>query len=154
MERVRPAEQRDLGRCADLLDQAMVTAAERRGGPLLVAAGAPHRPSATELLDAWAQDQRRIVLAGLFEEAVVGLAIGRLPDGAGSAGHIDCCYVEPGARQVGVGGALVAGLLGWFAAHGCAGVDAAALPGDRSTKQLLEAAGFKARLLVLHRRLG
>jgi hypothetical protein len=34
---------------------------------------------------------------------------------------------------------------------GCRDVDALALPGDRLTKQRLEAAGFTARLLVLNR---
>ena len=33
-------------------------------------------------------------------------------------------------------------------------MDALALPGDRTTKQRLEAAGFTARLLTLSRRLG
>ena len=42
----------------------------------------------------------------------------------------------------------------WCTARGCTDVDALALPGDRSTKQRLEAAGFTARLLTLSRRLG
>jgi hypothetical protein len=49
---------------------------------------------------------------------------------------------------------MVGSLVDWFAAHGCTDVDAVALPGDRSSKQLLESSGFKARLLVLHRSLG
>lgn len=152
MERVRPAEQGDLARCAALLAQALDATAARRGGELLLGAGG--RPSATELIDEWAADRRRLVLAGLFDEVVVGLAAGRLPDAGKRAARIDCCYVEPQARQVGVGAALVEGLLDWFAAHDCHDVDAAALPGDRPTKQLLESSGFKARLLVLHRPLG
>jgi hypothetical protein len=44
--------------------------------------------------------------------------------------------------------------VGWCVAAGCEEVDALALPGDRSTKQRLEAAGFSARLLTLSRRLG
>ena len=39
------------------------------------------------------------------------------------------------------------------AARGCSDIDALALPGDRSSKQRLEAAGFVARLLTLNRRL-
>ncbi len=42
----------------------------------------------------------------------------------------------------------------WCAARGAGEVDALALPGDRTTKQRLEAAGFTARLLTLSRRLG
>jgi hypothetical protein len=41
----------------------------------------------------------------------------------------------------------------WCGTWGCTDVDALALPGDRSTKQRLEAAGFTARLLTLSRRL-
>jgi hypothetical protein len=69
-------------------------------------------------------------------------------------GRIECCYVEVGAREVGVGEALVNELLAWFSAEGCTDVDALALPGDRRTKQLYETSGFKARLLTLHRPLG
>ncbi len=152
MERVRPAEQGDLARCAELLTQALAGTVVRRGGELLVGAGG--RPSPDELIGAWVADRRRIVLAGLFDEVVVGLAAGRLPAPGERAARVDCCYVEPQARQVGVGSALVAGLLDWFSAHDCHDVDAAALPGDRPTKQLLESAGFKARLLILHRPLG
>jgi hypothetical protein len=52
-----------------------------------------------------------------------------------------------------VGGALLEGLVSWFAAAGCRGVDVSALPGDRETKNLLEATGFKARLITMHRTL-
>jgi hypothetical protein len=44
--------------------------------------------------------------------------------------------------------------VSWCEAEGCAEIDALALPGDRTTKQRLEAAGFTARLLTLSRRLG
>ena len=67
---------------------------------------------------------------------------------------IQCCYVETLARGVGVGSALMTSAVEWAAMRGCAEVDALALPGDRSTKQRLEAAGFTARLLTLSRRLG
>ncbi len=44
--------------------------------------------------------------------------------------------------------------VAWCTAMDCTDVDALALPGDRPTKQRLEAAGFTARLLTLSRRLG
>jgi hypothetical protein len=49
---------------------------------------------------------------------------------------------------------LMEAAVSWCAAQGCTEVDALALPGDRATKQRLEAAGFTARLLTLNRRLG
>ena len=54
---------------------------------------------------------------------------------------------------MGVGRALLDALVTWFAAAGCRGVDVTALPGDRATKNLLEASGFKARLITMHRTL-
>ena len=41
--------------------------------------------------------------------------------------------------------------LAWMAEQGCAGVDGTALPGDRGAKSFYESAGFKARLLTMHR---
>ncbi|MHB1584974.1 MAG: GNAT family N-acetyltransferase [Acidimicrobiales bacterium] len=155
MEQVRPAEGGDLARCGELLAEALERTAAQRGGELLVAAAVdPGGWSASDVVARWSADRRFRVLAGLIDDVVVGVAAGHLPGPDEPAGRIDCCYVEPAARQVGVGSALLAGLLDWFAGEGCADVDAAALPGDRSAKQLLESAGFKARLLVLHRRLG
>lgn len=115
----------------------------------------PHRPT----VEGWvAGGSSRVLLVGTFAGVTVGIAAGSLAGEVVSSnrrlGRVDWCYVEPGARQVGVGAALVEELLRWFGEHGCTDVDANALPGDRATKQLYETAGFKARLLTLHRQLG
>jgi GNAT superfamily N-acetyltransferase len=52
---------------------------------------------------------------------------------------------------VGVGRVLLDTLVAWLAGAGCRAVDVTALPGDRDTKNFLEGAGFKARLLTMHR---
>jgi hypothetical protein len=52
-----------------------------------------------------------------------------------------------------VGRALLDALVAWFETTGCRGVDINALPGDRATKNVLEASGFKARLITMHRTL-
>ena len=148
MEDARAARPDDLERCAVLLAGALDEFGRHRGGahvgPL----------DATTLLSTWStEDADRIFLVGTFDAAVVGLAAGRIDRAAAALGQIECCYVEPAARAVGVGSALTKALMDWFAARGCTEVDAIALPGDRSTKQLLEAAGFKTRLLVLRRSL-
>lgn len=101
----------------------------------------------------WARDEETLILLGELDEVPVGLAVGSVRRQGTALGQIRCCFVEPGGREVGLGGALVAVLLAWFRDQGCTDVDSLALPGDRLTKQLLESAGFKARLLVLHRRL-
>ena len=93
------------------------------------------------------------LLVGTIDRVVVGLAAGTILRGEPTVGRIECCYVEPAARGVGVGTEMVTALVAWFGERGCSDVDAVSLPGDRSMKQLLESTGFKTRLLVLHRSL-
>ncbi|HEX3333900.1 MAG TPA: GNAT family N-acetyltransferase [Acidimicrobiales bacterium] len=130
---------------------ALAAAATMRGGPALVGAATPET-----LVERWTHPDA-CLLVGEFDGAVVGvLGATTSPGGEGTAPRalVECCYVEAEARGVGVGAALMASAVEWGAARGCAEVDALALPGDRSTKQRLEAAGFTARLLTLSRRLG
>jgi len=149
VEAVRRATPPDLDRCRALVAEALAAAEDQRGGPLLVAAAT--RSDAADLVARWGGDEDARLFVGTFDGAVVGVAAGwARSDGPA---RIECLYVEPGARAVGVGAGLVEALVEWFRSRGCADVDAVALPGDRSTKQLLESAGFKARLLVLHRSL-
>lgn len=143
MERVRRATADDLDECAALLARARDELVGKRGAEQLLSV-----PRA-DVTRWWDAGPDRILLVGEFEEAIVGFAAGRV--GERGVGTVDCCYVRPEARRVGVGGALMAGLMEWFADAGCSEVDAAALPGDREAKQLYESAGFTARLLILHR---
>jgi GNAT superfamily N-acetyltransferase len=149
MESVRPATSADLARCAELLGHAAAEAGAQRGGAQLLGTASVIGAGA---LGVYLDDRdRRSLLVGEFEGAVVGVAAGRLDDP--SRGRVLWCYVEEGARGVGVGTALVADLARWFTEAGCTEMEAVALPGDRSTKQLYEASGLKARLLVMHRSL-
>jgi GNAT superfamily N-acetyltransferase len=121
-----------------------------RGGAALVG-----NASAQDLLDRWTGAEAHL-LVGEFDGVVVGvLGATVAPRAAGSPrrGLIECCYVEAGARGVGVGSALLQAAVDWCRSWECAEVDAVALPGDRATKQRLEGAGFTARLLTLNRRL-
>ncbi len=159
MEAVRPATASDTAACRRLLAEALAAVRRQRGGVALagVEGGDPTSGALDpdELLTSWlAPSNDRIVLVGLFSDEIVGLAAGRLGPGAASAGEVLCCYVEPAAREVGVGRALLDGLVAWFTARHCTEVDATALPGDRHTKQLYEAGGFTTRLLVLRRTAG
>lgn len=156
MEAVRRAEAGDLDRCRELLADAFDAVQGHRGAALLLAdRAAPETGLAGSLVERWDADPETEVLVGTFSDAVVGIAVGTLTRlGERRVGRIECFYVEPDARAVGVGQAMVGSLVEWFAAQGCTDVDAVALPGDRSSKQLLESSGFKARLLVLHRSLG
>jgi GNAT superfamily N-acetyltransferase len=157
VESVRAATAADADRCAALCRQALDEIGAKRGGALFarretgLVAKALLRPGGLARLLA---DRRRRVVLGMVDDAVVALAVGRV-DAVGEAavGIVDGCYVEPGARQVGVGRALLDALVAEFTAVGCRGVDMPALPGDRETKSLLEGAGFKARLITMHRSL-
>jgi GNAT superfamily N-acetyltransferase len=158
VEAARPAGREDAEACAQLCRRALEELEHQRGGALFarrhvgLVAKALLRPGG---LDGLLASARRRVLVGTIDQVVVGLAVGRLDDvGEALLGVVDGCYVEPEARGVGVGRALLDGLVGWFAASACRGVDATALPGDRRTKNFFEAAGFKARLLTLHHPLG
>jgi GNAT superfamily N-acetyltransferase len=111
--------------------------------------------SADELLARWVAPGAALYV-GVYEDATVGLAGATTftrRGGTRPSARIECCYVEPDARGVGVGGALMQALVEWCTSQGAGDVDALALPGDRSTKQRLEAAGFTARLLTLNRSL-
>ena len=151
MEQARPATVTDHAACARLLDEALTDSASMRGGPALVG-----DTTADELIARWSADGER---AGLFVGEYDGTVVGVLGVVAESAagvrrGRIECCYVEAEARAVGVGAALMEAAVSWCSEARCEEVDALALPGDRLTKQRLEAAGFTARLLTLSRRLG
>jgi GNAT superfamily N-acetyltransferase len=154
MEQVRPATPGDHGACARLLTAALADTAAARGGPALVGQITPEG-----LWQGWsatAGEDRGQIFVGEFEGAVVGLvAVSAHPavPGAPPRGFVECCYVEPEGRGVGVGAALLEAAVRWCEGRGCDEVDALALPGDRSTKQRLEGAGFSARLLTLSRRL-
>lgn len=154
MEAVRPARREDAGRCAELCAAALAGLVDQRGGPLYtrretgLVAKALLRPGG---LDRLLADPRRTFLVGTLDGVVVGVATGRVDTvGEAAVGVVDALYVEADARGVGVGRALLDAVVAALRAAGCRGVDVAALPGDRATKNLLEAAGFKARLLTLH----
>jgi GNAT superfamily N-acetyltransferase len=157
VEAARLAVRGDADRCGELCRQAVDSLQEVRGGALFsrretgLVAKALMRPGGIDRLLA---DGRRRVLVGTVDHVVVGMALGRI-DAVGDTGLgiIDACYVEPGARGVGVGRALLDDLMAWFRSSGCRGVDVTALPGDRQTKNFLEASGFKARLLTMHQSL-
>jgi len=147
MELARPALAADRQACTRLLAQALVAAATMRGGAALVGQATP-----ASLLERWGPPTDAQVWVGEYEGVVVGLAAATVQGRPGGRrGLLECCYVESGARAVGVGSALLEAAVAWCEAQGGLEMDALALPGDRSTKQRLEAAGFSARLLTLSR---
>jgi ribosomal protein S18 acetylase RimI-like enzyme len=152
VEDARRATVDDVARVAELAQEFRAGLRIERGGALWATREA--RPEPLDVaLASLIEAGDAAVLVGTFDDAIVGYGIvqvERLRDGS-HLGVIEEIYVEAEARAVGVGELLVEALVAFCVDAGCAGVDAAALPGDRQAKNFFERAGFTARLLVMHR---
>ena len=93
-----------------------------------------------------------ITVVGSIDNVIVGYLIAEQKQmhADGDIGVVRGLYVEEGARDVGVGDALIMHALDRFKDAGCVGVDSWALPGERDTKNFYEAHGFSARTIVVH----
>ena len=94
-----------------------------------------------------------LVVVGTVDDVVVAyaiVAIDTLHDGDRLAVVSDL-YVDPEARGVGLGEAMMDLLIAWAREAGAVGIDALALPGDRATKNFFETAGLTARAILVHR---
>lgn len=153
-EAARPATGEDVPRLAQLVAEAVAEQAEGRGGRIWSARETRALPADASLA-ALVADPDALVLAGTIDGTVVGYAVTvteQLRTGD-RLGVVTDVYVEEGARGVGVGEALLDQVVAWCEAAGCIGIDALALPGNRSTKNFFESFGFTARAIVVHRRL-
>jgi GNAT superfamily N-acetyltransferase len=157
MESVRLAVPEDADVCASLCARALEELSGARGGNLFarretgLIAKALLRPGGLRRL---LSDGRRLIVLGLVDEVAVGMAVARAESvGESLLGVIDAFFVEPEARGVGVGRSMLDSVTTWLAVKGCKAVDAGALPGERATKSFFESAGFKARLITMHREL-
>jgi GNAT superfamily N-acetyltransferase len=153
-EAARPAVLEEVDQLAELVAQGQTELTGRRGGPLWAQRDAAH-PLDAAALAALVTDPDALVLVGTFDGVVVGYAIVQpesLRDGTTLA-VIDGLYVEPAARGVGVGEALMDAVVSWSESKGCRGIDGFALPGDRETKNFFERFGLTARAILVHRSL-
>lgn len=126
-----------------------------RGGAIWLAREARVEPVERSLAEAMAGADARVV-AGTFDGVVVGYGVAHteeMPRG-GRLGVVSDIFVEPEARGVGVGEAMMDDLVAWCRERDCVGIDSMALPGARETKNFFEDSGFTARQLVMHKRLG
>jgi GNAT superfamily N-acetyltransferase len=154
-EEARSAREADVGALADLVLAAADEKRAQKGGELWWRRerrqGDPG-PALRALLGSADHE----VAVGTLDGTAVGYAVARrerLADG-GLLGVVDDIYVDPEARAVGVGEALMDHVIAWCRAQGCFGVDSLALPGDRATKNFFESFGLVARAIVVHRPLG
>ena len=126
MELARPARAEDRQACTRLLSQALVAAESMRGGAALVGDA-----TTVSLLDRWTEPGAPPTCWWGSSRAQWSVSWASRPDRPRGLtnGLIECCYVETGARGVGVGTALMEAAVAWCAEQGCDGVDALALPG-------------------------
>ena len=142
----------DVGRLAELARTAIAELAPTRGGAVWRAREARTEPVEATLEPLIGLDGA-LVLAGTIDDVIVGYAVARqevLPDGT-RLGVVDDVFVEEGAREVGVGEAMIDQVIDWCRQAGCFGIDAMVLPGHRAAKNFFEESGFTARKLVMHK---
>jgi ribosomal protein S18 acetylase RimI-like enzyme len=152
VEFARPATNADVPRIVELALLLRAELRELRGGDLWSRREARQAPL-DAVYGALVSDSGTLVVVGGIDDAIVGygiLEIETLPDGT-RHGVIGELYVEPEARQVGVGEGILDALLAHADAQQVSGVDSLALPGHRAAKNFFEGAGFTARAIVMHR---
>jgi GNAT superfamily N-acetyltransferase len=153
-EGTRRATDDDLARLAELAHAAIAELRQGRGGEVWARHAARQPPFEPALRDQIG-DPGQHVLVGTVDGVVMGYGVAtteRLADG-GRLGVVTDLYTDPGAREVGIGEAMMEALVAWCQEQGCFGVDSLALPGDRHTKNFFESFGLVARAIVVHRSL-
>lgn len=153
---VRPAEASDLAvleRLYRMLEEEMTGL--HAMWPM--ADGLPEPVAAS--LAAAVEDDDTIVLLGSYDGFPFGFILARmeplLPQADGERiGSIRLVFVDPEAREVGVGEALRDVAVARMHERGARRFDAHVLPGHRLAKNFFEAGGFSARSIVMHNRGG
>lgn len=145
----RLAGKTDISIVTAILNEAAAEIDRWRGGKVLW----EDRPSG-EIADLLAECLERddiLCILGTLDDVAVGVGLvaqAQLANGDPIA-KIHIFYVLKDARGVGAGEAMMTALSEWSQARGCSGIDAIALPGDRSTKNFFESHGMSARSLTL-----
>lgn len=155
MEAARTATATDVARLVDLAADAAAELAPTRGGSIYRRREGRWPPFHGRLAAELASPEHHVVV-GTIDGTVIGygvVGLEALHDGE-PLGVVTDLFVEPAARGVGVGEAMMDDIVAWCEAQGCVGVDAVALPGNRETKNFFETFGLVARAIVVHRPLG
>lgn len=154
METARPASAGDIPVIVELARAMRGELRNLRGGALWETRDARPEPLDDAMTALLGRDDA-CVIVGTIDDVVVGfgaVVVEELRDGS-RLGVITELFVEPEARDVGVGEAIAGQLVAFCERVGCGGVDATALPGHREAKNFFERSGFTARALTMHRRL-
>jgi len=144
----------DVLAAVQLVAEGSAALAGERGGPLFLAREGVILP-VRETLDRYLSDPDSCVAVGLVDNLPSGVALAHIEAlrGAGMLARLEFLWVDGSFRELGVRAALVELISGWARDSGAEDLDAYALPGNRQAKNLLETAGFSARLIVMSRHL-
>ena len=145
---VRSASEQDVPAIVDLAKEARSEIAQFRGHEHLL-------EDSTSTEQQWATaiaSDTNVVLVALSSMSTVGYAKGDIDD-KGAICLVSHVFVDPQARQLGIGAGLVGEIARVAKAKGCQTLDAVALPGDRKMKNLYERIGMPARLLIASKNL-
>lgn len=154
MESARPATTDDIPAMEAVAERQRAAIEGERGASLFLRREAGPWPDRDRLSAAVAGDGGAAVV-GCYDGIVFGYGMVRyetLLDGSRLASLTDF-VVDADIRGSGIGEAMMNLIVELAEAEGCVGIDAKALPGDRSTKNFFESFGLKARLLTVHRAL-
>jgi GNAT superfamily N-acetyltransferase len=143
VESVRPFAGGDTAVVASLESEARVAAAQFKGG----AAWLAEEPAVGEWGSLPADEG---ALVACIDGHVVGYLHHRRVH---STLIVRSVWVEPEARELGLGDELLAAAVAHGIAAGCTTIEGSALPGDRLTKNLYERAGITARKITVSRSL-
>jgi ribosomal protein S18 acetylase RimI-like enzyme len=153
-EGVRPARDADVPAILELAGALRAELTPMRGGAIW--AVRESRPEPLEAAYKALLDRSdALVVVGTIDDTPIGFGVGEvetLQDGS-RLGVVSELFVDPEARAVGVGEAMLGALVDFCTAAGCIGVDAFALPGHRAAKNFFEESGFTARGILMHHRL-
>ncbi|MEM9033910.1 MAG: GNAT family N-acetyltransferase [Actinomycetota bacterium] len=147
----RPAVTEDAPLLAALAAEAVDEQRDARGGPIWSVRETRPAPYVESLATSLA-DEDELVIIGELDGTPLGYGAAHteeLRDGS-RLGVISDLFVLADARGVGLGEEIMTPLVQWCRDRGCRGIDALALPGNRSTKNFFETFGFTARALVVH----
>ncbi len=148
---LRPAVASDLEVIASLIEAVHAELAPERGGAVWLVSEARALPLRPSLGADIGTPDVHVSVSGI-DDVVLGVAVTRLHGlhDKSRVALVSELVVDPQARGVGLGVALLDDAVEWARGMGAVGIESTALPGQRATKNFFEAAGMKARLLTVY----
>jgi GNAT superfamily N-acetyltransferase len=145
----RPAAVDELELVLELVRQSQTERLTERGGAVLERLEPRPRIDRDRL-----SDDSALVALGTYCDVPFGFAHATLATTGGSrVVHLHDLFVEPDARGVGVGEALLELVVEWARTHDAIGIDSLVLPGNREGKNFFERFGLVARAIHVYREL-